>query len=165
MRRRGFTLIELLVAISIISIIAILVALILPAVQQSRAAARRTQCRSNLRQFGIAIHAYHSDYGMFPLMAETLSRAGMVAHRFNFSCSGMTNAFETFARSDLFERDTWNQQVGDARRVIGAVASGEIAGRGLPMVLIGHSRGGVTAILTAGRHAGELDLAGAVTYA
>lgn len=63
MSRRGLTLIELLVASAIV---ATLVALLLPAVQYAREAARRSHCRSNLHQIGIAAHAYHSSYAMFP---------------------------------------------------------------------------------------------------
>ena len=62
-RRRGFTLIELLV---VIAIIAILIALLLPAVQQAREAARRSACKNNLKQIGLALHNYHDTHRVFP---------------------------------------------------------------------------------------------------
>lgn len=93
----------------------------------------------------------YKDYGFFPQLAQVAAEAGLIAHRFNFSHSGMTNRIETFERPDLFERDTWGRQIHDLRAVMRAIRGGELAGADRPVVWFGHSRGGVTCAITAGR--------------
>ena len=110
----------------------------------------------------------YKDYGMFPALARILSQAGCIAHRFNFSHSGMTGRTETFERPDLFRKDTWNKQVEDLEALAGAIRADTLPGGGLPLVLLGHSRGGVTVLLAAGRHVGNdtfPDLAGVIALA
>ena len=80
--KRGFTLIELLV---VIAIIAVLIALLLPAVQQAREAARRTQCKNNMKQLGLAMHNYHDQCSVFPYGVQNVGT--------------------------YHQRDTWMQQV------------------------------------------------------
>ena len=104
----------------------------------------------------------YMDYGFLPRLAETLATAGFEVHRFNFSHSGMTRETGTFARPELFERETWNRQVFDLSRVIEHFGDGDADGceggvarggrrRKRRVGVFGHSRGGVTALLTAAR--------------
>jgi prepilin-type N-terminal cleavage/methylation domain-containing protein len=93
--RRGFTLVELLV---VIAIIGVLVAMLLPAVQAAREAARRSQCGNNLRQLGIGLHNYHDNYHTLPL-------AWWISYRPNTNAGNWATALLPFIEQEaLYEQ-------------------------------------------------------------
>jgi len=113
-------------------------------------------CADEPRASVLFLHGHKGfyNYGCYPVLADRLRRALPVCvHRFNASHSGATRDESTFARPDLFAKDTWNKQVIDLRAVIRAARRGELprVEAGLPVVVIGHSRGGTAALLSAGR--------------
>lgn len=102
-RRRGFTLIELLV---VIAIIAILIALLLPAVQQAREAARRIQCRNNLKQIGLALHNYESTHRLWPEQSGT----PQPGYLYNMPRSSwMTSILPYFDQANLYQGYNWSR--------------------------------------------------------
>jgi len=119
-KHSGFTLIELLV---VIAIIAILIALLLPAVQQAREAARRTQCKNNLKQLALAAHNYADVHNSFPLQAQaSLYGYSAQAQLLPFYEQGNLHALIDFTRP-LTIGLPWNPQVNPA---VAAVASARI---------------------------------------
>lgn len=103
-RPRGFTLIELLV---VISIIAILIGLLLPAVQKVREASNRMQCANNLKQIGIALHNYHGDYNRFPSSARAAGLTTSPRH------SWMTYLLPYVEQQNLEKQYDYNYSWGD----------------------------------------------------
>ena len=99
--RRGFTLIELLV---VIAIIAILIALLLPAVQQAREAARRTQCKNNLKQLGIALHNYHDTARKFPPGGVGYGWCSGSGDEYITNANGLSFLLPYLEQNNLFEQ-------------------------------------------------------------
>ena len=105
--RRGFTLIELLV---VIAIIAILIALLLPAVQQAREAARRTQCKNNLMQIGIAMHNYEMGFEMLP--SGTVNLTGPIHNsEEGYHMSWLVQLLPAIEQAALFGTINFNESV------------------------------------------------------
>jgi prepilin-type N-terminal cleavage/methylation domain-containing protein len=133
LRRRGFTLIELLV---VIAIIAILIALLLPAVQQAREAARRTQCKNNLHQLGLAQHNYHDVFRMFtpnPMAGTTEAPGGRYLQSW-LAWSGTAMLLPYIDQAPLYNRADfdyrWDSNTGGTQNQ--AVSRTKIAMLGCP---------------------------------
>ncbi len=101
----------------------------------------------------IIVHGYmgFKEYGMFPWLASRICEGGAIVHRINLSHAGMTHGQGAFDDA-AFRRGTWDAAVEDILRVTGAVHQGVLAGQGKGIVLLGHSRGGSSCLLAAGRH-------------
>jgi prepilin-type N-terminal cleavage/methylation domain-containing protein/prepilin-type processing-associated H-X9-DG protein len=103
-RNAGFTLIELLV---VIAIIAILIALLLPAVQQAREAARRTQCKNNIKQIGLAIHNYADAFRRFPTSGE--GQDSLAGTRKFANISFFTNILPQIEQNNVYAQFNFSQ--------------------------------------------------------
>lgn len=125
-RREGFTLVELLV---VIAIIGILVALLLPAIQTAREAARRSQCSNNLKQYGIGLQNYHDTHKAFPAGCthSKVPRPGATGNSFGPSFQAPLLAF--MEQSSLYDQMVWvgvspgyvNEAAGSAGRYNGDI--------------------------------------------
>lgn len=117
-RRRAFTLIELLV---VIAIIAILVALLLPAVQQAREAARRSSCKNNLKQIGLALHNYHDTFRVFP--------PGYIGDYGYYSISGTTASTHPKGAENNFGQWNWTAMIAPMMEQSAAYDVLDVSGR------------------------------------
>src|SRR5688572_28762224 len=111
---RGFTLVELLV---VIAIIGILIALLLPAIQAAREAARRSQCVNNLKQYGIALHNYHNSHKSFPTGWEV--REAPIGYFANANTKLLPYFEETSLHGIYNQYEAWyDQKQGVGRTVV-----------------------------------------------
>lgn len=135
--RRGFTLIELLV---VIAIIAILIALLLPAVQQAREAARRSQCKNNLKQLGLALHNYHENFKMFPpamINPGDLTAANATNSNVSYALNhtGFTMLLPYIDQGPLYDKFDFNQASSASQRSGGPAPLGNV-GVNLPLTQV-----------------------------
>jgi prepilin-type N-terminal cleavage/methylation domain-containing protein len=126
--RRGFTLVELLV---VIAIIGILVALLLPAVQAAREAARRTQCLNNLRQLGIGMHSHHDQKKVFPpgffWPKPANPPCDSTAHTKGSESTWITHLLPFIEQNALYDGADWSRGFGLAPGI-----NGELCGTKIP---------------------------------
>jgi len=137
----GFTLVELLV---VIAIIGILVALLLPAIQAAREAARRTQCTSNIKQYGLALQNYHSANNEFPPGARRVDEDGNVARGAeNSSVDGHLSGCQSWIahllqyteESPVYDQIDWDDYPGTGGSTVVAVGKNlEVAGAAINIV-------------------------------
>ncbi|TWT60596.1 DUF1559 domain-containing protein [Rubinisphaera italica] len=107
----GFTLIELLV---VIAIIAILVALLLPAVQQAREAARRSSCKNNMKQLGLALHNYHDTFNTFPPASIRTPTANGISHWSTSMIGWQARILGFMEQSALYDMIDWEIYTGNS---------------------------------------------------
>lgn len=105
---RGFTLVELLV---VIAIIALLIALLIPGVQSAPETARRIQCHNNMKQLGLALHAYHTSNGAFPPAITTQGTSSPVSHRGDIWAGWTITVLPFLEQQSLFDAFDLSQPI------------------------------------------------------
>ncbi len=119
--KRGFTLIELLV---VIAIIAILIALLLPAVQQAREAARRSTCKNNLKQVGLALHNYHDTHRVFPYATANPGTCTTAGGATITNHTGWLYLLPFMDQANLYNQYNFSAATGSRNDVSGTLAGG-----------------------------------------
>lgn len=119
-RQRAFTLIELLV---VIAIIAVLIALLLPAVQQAREAARRSQCKNNMKQLGLGLHNYHDTFGILPYATANTGQC-MTSGQTVTNHKGWLYILPYIDQAPLYNQFNFNQATGMRNTGGGTLAGG-----------------------------------------